>query len=136
MFETSVYPGIVEALAELKSRGWRLFVATSKPTAFAEKILQHFHLIEYFTKVYGSELSGQRSDKGELIAHVLRSEGIRPQDATMIGDRAQDVLGARQNGVRAFGVLWGYGSLTELREAGAHEVFAEVPELVAALTKE
>lgn len=135
MFENAVYPGITEALFALRHCGWTLFVATAKPTVFAERILEHFGLRKHFTNVYGSELSGQHSDKGELIAHLLRSEGIAPDRATMIGDRAQDMLGARQNGVRALGVLWGYGSRTELEDAGAHQVFSEIPELVAALSR-
>lgn len=130
MFENSVYPGIVEALVALRRRGAVLFVATSKPTVFARKILQHFELFDYFAGVYGAELSGQHSEKGDLLAHLLSSEAIAPACATMIGDRAQDILGARQNGVRGVGVLWGYGSLAELREAGAHEIIAEVPDLI------
>lgn len=133
MFENSVYPGVSAALAELKRRGWRLFVATSKPRIFAEQILAHFELSSYFSGVHGAELSGERSDKGELIAHLLETEDIAPSDATMIGDRSHDVLGARQNAVRALGVLWGYGDVSELVDAGAEAVFSSVPELVAAL---
>lgn len=107
-----------------------MFVATSKPAVFARKILQHFELLEYFTGVYGAELSGQHSDKGDLVAHLLRSEALAPGCVTMIGDRAHDMIGAQQNGVRAVGVLWGYGSFAELRDAGAHRVIAEVPELM------
>lgn len=133
MFENRVYLGVPEALAELRGRGWTLFVATSKPAVFARKILEHFGLSAYFAGVYGSELSGERSDKAELIAHLLATEGVTSACATMIGDRAHDVLGARRNDVRALGVLWGYGSRTELQEAGADAVFASIAELRSAL---
>ncbi|HEY6559302.1 MAG TPA: HAD hydrolase-like protein [Polyangiaceae bacterium] len=133
MFENSVYPGVPEGLRLLVESGRRLFVVTSKPTHFARPILQHFDLSRFFVGVYGSELSGERSDKGELISHVLRTEGLESNDALMIGDRAHDVRGARQNQVRAIGALWGYGGREELSDAGANDLYASVSELVAAL---
>jgi phosphoglycolate phosphatase len=134
LFESSVYPGISVGLNALREANYRLFVVTSKPEVFANTIIDHFQLREYFSHVYGSELSGERSNKGELIAHVLRSEGISPASAWMIGDRLHDVLGAKRNDLRVAGVLWGYGSRDELSEAGADTLFQTMPELVQAFT--
>jgi phosphoglycolate phosphatase len=134
MFENKVYPGIPEALAALGAAGFRLWVVTSKPSVFAAPILEHFALTRYFAGVYGAELSGERSDKAELIAHVLRTEGILAAQATMIGDRKHDIVGARKNGVRALGVLWGYGTRAELEGAGADGLFENVAELVTFVT--
>lgn len=44
-----------------------LYVATSKPRIFADRILNHFHLDKYFSEILGSELDGTRSDKGDLL---------------------------------------------------------------------
>jgi phosphoglycolate phosphatase len=119
LFENEVYPGIREALADLLEQGHQLHIATSKPEVFARRILEHFHLAEPFASINGSELDGTRSDKGELIAHILETQNISAADAVMIGDRKHDILGARRNGVRGIGVLWGYGSREELEGAGA-----------------
>jgi phosphoglycolate phosphatase len=132
MFENVPYPGISDGLRELAGSR-RLYVVTSKPTLYARRIVEHFDLSRYFVAVYGSEMSGERTHKGELIAYVLHAEGIAPNDAIMIGDRSHDILGARQNEVTAVGVLWGYGSREELVEAGASAVYASVTELVEAL---
>lgn len=48
----------------------------------------------------------------------------------MIGDRSHDVVGARSNGMTAIGVLYGYGSEAELRDAGAHHICGAHPELL------
>jgi phosphoglycolate phosphatase len=132
LFESSVYPGVAEGLRELRAAGFSLFVVTSKPQVYANRIIDHFDLRQYFQHVYGSELSGERSKKGELIAHVLSLEGLASSSAWMIGDRLHDVLGAKQNGLRSAGVLWGYGSRAELSDAGADELFQTMPELVRA----
>ena len=49
-----------------------------------------------------------------------------PNDTVMVGDRSHDMIGARANGLRAVGVLWGYGSREELQAAGA-DVLLEAP---------
>ena len=136
MFENRVYPGIPEALARLRSAGFALWVVTSKPSVFAAPILEHFELTRHFEGVHGAELSGERSDKGDLIAHVLRTEHLLAEQTTMIGDRKHDIVGARRNGVRALGVLWGYGSRDELAAAGADGLCETVGDLVRELTLE
>lgn len=132
LFESSVYSGIEEGLSALVEAGATLFVATSKPQLFARQILEHFQLSRYFKGIYGSEFDGVRSNKGDLIAYVLTEEGLT-NDAWMIGDRLHDIRGAKLNGLRSAGVLWGYGSRSELAEAGADAVFTNMPELVSAL---
>ncbi len=132
MFENSLYPGITDALAALHHERFRLYVVTTKPTVFACRILDYFGIAEFFFAVYGSELDGTRSDKRQLIAHVLEKEQIHPTEAVMVGDREHDIKGALANGVFPIGVLWGYGSREELTEVGA-TVLLETPRL---LTKE
>jgi len=131
LFENSVYPGIAEGLSVLTETGATLYVVTSKPAVFASQIVDHFELRRYFKRVFGSELSGERSNKGDLIAHVLSHEGLT-NSPWMIGDRLHDIRGAKLNGLRSAGVLWGYGSREELAEAGADALFAAMPELVRA----
>jgi len=135
LFENSVYPGVLEGLKALRAAGIPLFVVTSKPQVYANTIIDHFELRQYFNQVYGSELSGERSKKGDLIAHVLSQETISPANAWMIGDRLHDVAGAKQNGVRCAGVLWGYGSAEELSAAGADRLFRAMSELVYAFVQ-
>lgn len=119
LFENHVYEGIPEMLATLSAAAHTLWVTTSKPQIFAERITQHFQLSQFFAKVYGSDLDGTRTHKADLLAHVLQTENIDPVEAIMVGDRRQDILGAKQNGIRAIGVLWGFGSKGELQDAGA-----------------
>jgi len=125
LFENSVYPGIVDALVELCDHGGQLFLATSKPRVFADRIVEYFGLARFFRAVYGSELNGVNTDKKDLLAHLLRAESLSPEITVMVGDRAHDVLGARANRLFSIGVLWGYGSKEELVSAGADALCVE-----------
>jgi len=129
LFENEVYPDIPETLAALQDDGFDVLVVTSKPQVFADQIVQHFELDQYFRRVYGSALSGERATKPDLIRYVLEQEKISAKDAVMIGDRSHDILGAGANGLGSIGVLWGFGSQVELRDAGAHEIVALVERL-------
>ncbi|WP_306548668.1 HAD hydrolase-like protein [Desulfobulbus sp.] len=130
LFENRVYDGIPEALTALQAQGFRLFLATSKPRIFAEQILDHFSLADAFDGVHGSELSGRLTDKPSLVAHILASEGLRPEQTMIIGDRKYDILGGRANGVRAGAVTYGYGSMEEL-QAENPDRFFDSPEQLA-----
>jgi phosphoglycolate phosphatase len=124
LYENSVYPDIEHILAALKQSHGRLFVATSKAHVFADRIIDHFRLRDYFEHVFGAELDGTRADKSDLLAHALEKSGAKPEQALMIGDRSHDIIGAKKNGMAAVGVLYGYGSRDELIGAGASHVCA------------
>lgn len=133
LYENTLYPGIREALVALSERGARLYLATSKPLVFAARIIEHFGLTTLFSGQYGSELDGRLSNKSELIAHLLQTEGLQADDCRMTGDRLHDVTGALNNGIRPLAVLWGYGSREELAAAGATQFCAQPTDLVNAL---
>lgn len=114
LYENHVFEGVAETLAELKRRGYRLFVATAKPTVYAKQILEYFDLAQYFTDIYGSELNGDRTNKAELIQYILAQQQLQADQCLMVGDREHDIFGARQNGIDTIAVNYGYGSQEEL----------------------
>ena len=130
LFENEVYAGIEGTLSALAAPGRRIFIATSKPAVYAIRIVEHFGLKPYFERVFGSELDGTRVDKRDLLRYALDEARVDPASAIMIGDRSHDVVGARTNGMTAIGVLYGYGSEAELRDAGAHHICAAHPDLL------
>jgi phosphoglycolate phosphatase len=134
IYENQVYPGIEMVLGALRDRGAKLAVATSKPTVFANQILDHFGLSGYFSHVSGSELAGRARYKNEVISRALTALGLVDRSAVcMVGDRATDVTGAADVGLPAIAVGWGYASDGELESAGAAAVVQTPAELLAFL---
>lgn len=134
LFENHPYPGIHAALEQLQAAGHRMFVCTSKPKVYAERIVAHFQLAPYFAGVYGPGLDGSLSDKAELLAQLLLREGVAAASAIMVGDRLHDMRAARSNGLSGLGVLYGFGDLEELNAAGAAltcEQVADLPKTIA-----
>jgi phosphoglycolate phosphatase len=136
LFENTVYDGIPNALGKLNDCGIKLLLATSKPELYAKQIMEHFGLDKYFTAIYGASMDEKRVDKADVIRYAAKSAGIANLNkAVMIGDRMHDILGAKKNGIVSIGVLWGYGSEDELKEAGADYIVGTLPEMVSAVIK-
>jgi len=128
MFENQVYDGIREVLKKLKEAGKTLALATAKPEQTAIQIIRHFELDQYFSVMAGASLDESRFQKAEVIAYAMSQlPGATAENTIMVGDRDQDAMGARENGLTCLGALYGYGSREELTQAGA-TLFAEKPE--------
>jgi phosphoglycolate phosphatase len=136
MFENELYPGVPEGLEALAEDGHRIWVVTSKPTVYADRIVDHFRLRRGVQRVYGAELSGTNADKRRLIRHALDEEHLEARGTWMVGDRMHDVRGARENGVSSIAVLWGYGAADELREAEPDHLATSMREVRQIITRE
>lgn len=148
LYENEMYEGIDEMLDTLKDLGVKLAVASSKPTVFVTKILEHFKLADYFDVVVGSNLDGTRSEKSEVVKEALlglyfgpEHEGKRLEDCTsqkaetaMIGDRCFDIEGAHAMGIVGIGVEYGYAPKGELKKAGADKLAKNVKVLTEILS--
>ncbi len=137
LFENSLYPQITETLKIIR-HNYKTFVATSKPHVYAKRILEHFGLLPLFDGVYGSELDGTHSNKGDLIQHILLTENLSPISTVMVGDRQHDIVGAKHHGVYSIGVAYGYGTEQELKAHGADFIAYspdEIPKLLEKLNR-
>ena len=117
--ECSPFDGMNELMQRLRAAGKKLAAATSKPERLARQILEHYSMTDDFDLICGSEFDGTRGQKWEVIDFVLKSFGIEPTDAIMVGDRKYDVIGAKKCGLDCIGVRFGYAEPNELEEHGA-----------------
>ena len=129
--ENIPYPGAAELLRDLKAAGKELLVATSKPEGMAVQILEHFGMAPYLDRICGAPLDKQEgARKACVVRAALRWAGVEDlSSAVMVGDRRHDIEGAREAGLQAVGVLYGYGSREELEKAGAAYIAADMDEL-------
>ncbi|WP_010246224.1 HAD hydrolase-like protein [Acetivibrio cellulolyticus] len=130
IFENKLYNGIELLLKRLKESERKIILATSKAEVFAVRILEHFKIADYFDVVVGSELDGTRLRKSEVIRYALGKAGITElSSVVMIGDRKEDIIGAKETGIESIGVLYGYGSFEELEKAGTSMIVETIDEL-------
>ncbi len=124
IYENTVYSDTAEALELLKSHGKTLALATSKPYVYAERILKNFKIFDYFDYASGAEPDGSKGYKDEVISKVLDSaSAFSLSETVIIGDRENDVLGAKKCGISSIGLRRGYAEKNELETAGADYIF-------------
>ena len=112
--ECAVFPGVLQMLQTLKDAGFLLCTATSKPTKVVTPILEEQGLSSYFSFVGGASMDESRDNKTDVIRHVLDQQVMQGKRVLMVGDRRDDMQGARNCELDAAAVLYGYGSREEV----------------------
>jgi len=104
---TRAYPGVVEALRALA--GIPMAVLTNKPTKMSVEILEGLKLAQFFRAVYGGDsFATKKPDPAGALA-VLKELGASPAESAMVGDSDVDIETARNAGMLAVGVSYGFG---------------------------
>jgi phosphoglycolate phosphatase len=130
LYENTMYHGIPELLSGLKHAGKKILLASTKADIYADRILTHFKIHDYFDYLSCAAFNGSRIDKGEIIAHALDGAGIVDKhQAVMVGDRKFDINGAKQNGIASIAVYYGFGTKEELKSVQPDYRVSSVAEL-------
>lgn len=130
VYENYPYEGMWELLRDLKSLGYHLGVATSKPEVMAQKVLDKFDMSQWFDVITGSELDGHRVKKSDVIEETMMRFGNPERSRVlMIGDRLHDIEGAKEAGMDSCGVYYGFAEPGEMEKHGAHYIIQTVREL-------
>ena len=130
MYENKVYAGVEEMLTELKAKGKRMGVATSKKEELAIQILEHFGIAKYFDVIGGDQRLIGRDTKAKVMEYVLETLQAKKDDVIMVGDRLFDIEGAHTLGVPCIAVEYGYGDRAEFEQYGADYIVATTEEVV------
>ncbi len=127
--KSSLYPGVLECLRTLRSRGVRLACVTNKPKAFTEPLLGHFQIDRYFDLVLsGDSLAKKKPDPFPLV-HACQQLAVKTVDSIMVGDSSSDILAARNAGIRCMCASYGYSeaeTVKALEPDGVLHSFAEL----------
>ena len=147
IYENKLFEGITEVLSGLKKEGYIVALATCKPEIYVPTILKHFDIEQYFDVAVGSELEGgKRRHKDDVIEEVLRqimkkldineSDIVSVKaDSIMIGDRKDDVLGAKAAGIESIGLRYGFAEKDELENAGADYILENASDILPFLNQ-
>ena len=127
--KTSAYPGIVDALAELKKKKFKLGVLSNKPDPFVRVIVAKLFGEKTFDFVMGkSDFPHKPNPESALF--VAKEMGVKPSKCALVGDSDIDMLTAENAGMRSIGVQWGYRSTAVLMSAGADYIAENAAEMI------
>ncbi len=129
LYESELYDGVKELLARLKDDGIKIGIASSKPQAYVEKLLEKFNVIKYFDSICAVSFTADCETKASIISRCLAELDAKGNEAIVVGDRKFDIEGAKSNYIDSVAVLWGYGNKIEFAEAGAKFIVEKVEDI-------
>ncbi len=133
VYEQKPYEGVFDFLAKLKNRGYRIAIATSKTQFQAEFVTRELfqEFLPLIDSIFASDEEGTRHTKADVIRFALSSMGISDKSKVlMIGDRKFDIIGAKECGLDAMGVLYGFGNRPEFIASGADYICSDFDEIL------
>ena len=135
VYESMPFPGIRRCLLSLRDSGLTTGIASSKPQALIEFLLQESGLADCFDVVVGSSPGIRDQEKWQIVQSAMMLCGTTENDTVLVGDTKYDVAGAIRCGIPCIGVSWGYAAQGELEAAGAIRIASDMDELVMLLTE-
>ena len=123
------YGGVREALARLKAEGIRLACVTNKELRHANRVLQVTRLDHYFDLVLGGDSLPEKKPHASVLRHVVAEFGGSRERCAHVGDSRTDVEAARNAGVSAWVVPYGYNAGVPIAEAAPDRIFQGLQEV-------
>ena len=118
---TAPYPGIMDALDGLRSRGVKLAIVSNK-IDFAVKQLSRDYFGDRMLSSVGDDPSRRKKPAPDSVLEAMRQLGVNAGEAVYVGDSDVDVLTAKNAGIPCVAVTWGFRSEACLRQAGAEHI--------------
>jgi phosphoglycolate phosphatase len=121
---TRPYPGIAEALTELRAHGVHLHIVTNKRLLPTLRILEMLGWSDVFSTVNTLDSGSAGTTKTQVVAHLLSQLRVRASSVALVGDSLDDAIAARNNSICYAWATWGYGREVDLGTTGARLVDA------------
>lgn len=125
----NVYNGVEEMLKNLKEKGFIICLATAKPQKYAKIILDSCNLSKYFDVINGASFDESKRTKTAVIKDTIETNNFEKEKILMVGDRENDVTGAKNNEISVLGVTYGYGDEKELKDEGCENIVSSPDEI-------
>lgn len=114
IYNFKVYTGIPEFLQRVSEKNLNVYAASCKRAENTKTQLDFCGLSKHFDEIFGLKDSLKAQNKQSILENAIEKLGIQAKDCVMIGDRASDIHGAKDLGMKAIGVCYGYGTEEEL----------------------
>jgi HAD superfamily hydrolase (TIGR01549 family) len=109
-------PGARRVLSLLKKKGYRLAVASNRPTRFSQIIIRHLDIKKYFNYVLCADKIKRGKPSPIILRRIMRKLGVTAAQTVYVGDMAIDAQTGRNAGVKTIIVTGGSSRLSEIKK--------------------
>jgi len=125
----SLFYGARELLAYLKDKGYKLAIASNRPTIFSWILIRKLNLAGYFQYVLCADRLKHGKPHPEILRRIMKRLALKPRDTVYIGDMVIDIQAAKRAGVRAIIVTTGSNTRAEVVKGKPYKIIGKISEL-------
>ena len=125
----TLYPGCLQALQQLRAAGLKLACVTNKELRHAQRVLEVTQLEGFFDMLVGGDSLEHKKPHASVLRQVARELGVCTTRTAHIGDSRIDVEAARNAGVSAWAVPYGYNAGQPIESAAPQRIFADLAQM-------
>ncbi len=124
-----LYPGVIEGLDYLQGAGYKLGCVTNKAEQFTVPLLKDLGVYDRFGIVISGDTLAKKKPDPLPLLHAAEFFGVKPENATMLGDSVSDVKAARAAGFQIICMSYGYNHGVDIRDSNPDAVIDSMAEL-------
>jgi len=128
-------PGVLTTLKFLKAKGYKLAIASNRPTKFTRIILKVLGILKYFDMVLCADKAEKPKPYPQILWAILKRLKVQRQEAVYVGDMTIDINCAHKARIRVVAVATGSSSKKELKELKPWGFIDKMVELKSIITK-
>jgi len=123
-------PGAREILGVLKKKGYKLAIASNRPTRFSWIVMRHLKLDKYFSYILCKDRLKYGKPHPEILNRIRKNFSLKPNQAIYVGDMVIDAQAGRRAGIKAVIVTTGSSTISEIKKARPYRVISRIIELI------
>jgi len=128
-----LFPGVNKILTYLKNKGYKLAIASNRPTLSSRILIRHLGLDEYFDYVLCADRLKHRKPHPEILKKIMQRFSLGPSQTFYIGDMSIDAQTGRRAGVRTIILTTGSSTKSQIREEKPFSIIPRVLDLLKIL---
>jgi phosphoglycolate phosphatase len=130
---SKVFPGVIRLLTGLKAQGYKLAVASNRPTRFSLILIRHLKLSPYFDYVLCADKLKSGKPHPEILRQIMAKFSLGPAETLYVGDMVIDAQAGRRARVKTVIVTTGSSSIREIKAEKPWKIIKKIknlPELI------
>jgi len=128
-----LFPGVKYVLQHLKKKGYKLAVASNRPTKFSLILIRHLGIKKYFSYWLCADKLKHGKPNPEILRRIIREFSLKPKQALYVGDMTLDAQAGRRGGISTIIVTTGSSRLAEIKKEKPALVIHKALELLKVL---
>lgn len=124
-----LYPGVLRLLRQLKTKGYKLAVASNRPTEFSLILLEHLRLIDFFDYVLCADKLKYGKPHPQILNNIIKHFAVKRSQALYVGDMAIDAQAGRRSRIKTVIVTAGSSSNRQIKKERPFKIISSIGEL-------